>query len=181
MEVIKAKSAGFCFGVARAVELAQELAQQGGRARMLGTVIHNDHVVADLARQGMDVITSPQQAGAGDRVLLRAHGESRRVYDELEARGAIVVDATCPKVAKVQQIVSQAEAEGRQPVMIGDPNHPEVIGIAGWCKNLLVFPGPNELAKWLETLDNKEFFPITMVSQTTLIREIWENSKKIIN
>ena len=180
MEVKQAKSAGFCFGVARAVHMAQKLAAEVDSPRMLGTVIHNDHVVGELAAQGMRVYHSPQEAVAGDSVLLRAHGEGRRVYEELEKRGATVVDATCPKVAKVQQIVHDAEEEGRQPVMIGDPKHPEVIGIGGWCKELLVFSGPEDLEKWLLSVENRDDLAITVVSQTTLIRKNWESSLKIL-
>ena len=180
MEVKQAKSAGFCFGVARAVHMAQKLAAEVDSPRMLGTVIHNDHVVGELAAQGMRVYHSPQEAMAGDSVLLRAHGEGHRVYEELEKRGATVVDATCPKVAKVQQIVHDAEEEGRQPVMIGDPKHPEVIGIGGWCKELLVFSGPEDLEKWLLSVENRDDLAITVVSQTTLIRKNWESSLKIL-
>ena len=152
MEVKQAKSAGFCFGVDRAVRMARELAEREESPRMLGTVIHNDHVVAELAALGMKVIRYPKEAQEGDSVLLRAHGEGKVVYDALQARGAQVVDATCPKVARVQQIVRQSELEGRQPIMIGDPNHPEVIGIGGWCKNLLVFVGPEELENWAKNV-----------------------------
>ena len=101
MEVILAKSAGFCFGVARAVRMAQELAGSGQPARMLGTVIHNSTVVEDLAGRGVGVIHSPEEAQAGEAVLLRAHGASRQVYEALRARGARIVDATGPKVAGV--------------------------------------------------------------------------------
>jgi len=180
MEVIQAKSAGFCFGVARAVGMAEELAATADSPRMLGTVIHNDHVVAALVSKGMTVLKSPADAQAGDSVLLRAHGEGKWVYDLLNSRGAVVVDATCPKVRKVQQIVHQAELEGRQPVMIGDPNHPEVIGIGGWCSNLLVFSGPEELEKWVNTVEEPNNLALTVVSQTTLIRAVWESSLKIL-
>ena len=180
MEVIQAKSAGFCFGVARAVRMAEELAASGDRARMLGAIIHNDHEIARLAALGLTAIDSIQEAGPGDTVLLRAHGEGRAVYEELERRGAKVVDAACPKVRRVQQLVSQADSEGRQPVMIGDPNHPEVRGIGGWCRRLLVFPGPEEITRWLETDANATLLPLTVVSQTTLRRGIWESSLKIL-
>ena len=180
MEVILAKSAGFCFGVARAVRMAQELAGSGQPARMLGTVIHNSTVVEDLAGRGVGVIHSPEEAQAGEAVLLRAHGASRQVYEALRARGARIVDATCPKVARVREIVQQAEGEGRRCVMIGDKNHPEVAGIAGWCRDLLVFSGPDDLsAAFTEGILTGDM-PLTVVSQTTLIRSVWENSLKIL-
>ena len=87
MEVIQARSAGFCFGVDRAVKLAEELARTERQPRMLGSVIHNSHVVEALARQGMTAIASPEEAQPGDCVLLRAHGAERAVYDALERRG----------------------------------------------------------------------------------------------
>ena len=94
MEVIEAKSAGFCFGVARAVKIAQELADSAQTPRMLGSVIHNQRVTEDLARQGMTAISKPEEARAGDTVLLRAHGVGRAVYEDLKARGASVLALT---------------------------------------------------------------------------------------
>ncbi len=180
MEVIQAKSAGFCFGVDRAVKLAEELARTERQPRMLGSVIHNSHVVEELARQGMTAIATPEEAQPGDCVLLRAHGAERAVYDALERRGARVVDATCPKVARVRQIAVEAEKEGRQPVMIGDPTHPEVRGIGGWCRNLLVFDGPDSLENWVKSDEFSPDLPISVFSQTTLIRASWEKSLEIL-
>ncbi|MDE6880822.1 MAG: bifunctional 4-hydroxy-3-methylbut-2-enyl diphosphate reductase/30S ribosomal protein S1 [Oscillospiraceae bacterium] len=180
MEVILARSAGFCFGVARAVRMAEELAASGRRAKMLGHIIHNDYEIARLAGLGLAVISSPQEAEEGDCVLLRAHGESRAAHEALASRGTQVVDATCPKVARVQQIVREAEAEGRHPVMIGDPRHPEVLGVKGWCSGLEVFSGPAEVLSWAQTLANSTELPIAVVAQTTLRREIWESSLKIL-
>ena len=180
MEVIQARSAGFCFGVDRAVKLAEELARTERQPRMLGSVIHNSHVVEALARQGMTAIASPEEAQPGDCVLLRAHGAERAVYDALARRGARVVDATCPKVARVRQIAVEAEKEGRQPVMIGDPTHPEVRGIGGWCRNLLVFDGPDSLENWVESDEFSPDLPISVFSQTTLIRASWEKSLEIL-
>ena len=176
MKVIQAESAGFCFGVDRAVRMAEELAASAESPRMLGRVIHNDHVMARLKGQGMLLIDDPVQAEKGDSVLLRAHGVGREVYEALETRGAAVVDATCPKVARVHKIVSQADEAGRRCVMIGDPGHPEVRGVAGWCRNLLVFRGPEEVEHWLSVTPEAVNLPLTVVAQTTLIRDIWESS-----
>ncbi len=180
MEVILAKSAGFCFGVDRAVKMAYELSGKEKSSCMLGEVIHNGHVVRELAEQGMRVISSPEEVREGDCVLLRAHGEGQRVYEILNERGARVIDATCPKVARVHKLVQQAEQEGRQPVIIGEAHHPEVRGIGGWCKNLLVFSGPDELAAWVESTAAVRKMAITVVSQTTQIRDIWEKSLEIL-
>lgn len=163
VEVIQAKSAGFCFGVARAVEMARALAESGRSAKMLGEVIHNRTVIDALEARGMTAIESPLEAQPGDAVLLRAHGVGRGVYDQLRARGADVVDAACPKVRRVQELVQEAEREGRQPVMIGDPRHPEVLGVGGWCRRLLVFSGPEEVDAWLSTLPNPAEIPLTVV------------------
>ncbi|MDE7260806.1 MAG: bifunctional 4-hydroxy-3-methylbut-2-enyl diphosphate reductase/30S ribosomal protein S1, partial [Oscillospiraceae bacterium] len=180
MEVVTAKSAGFCFGVARAVKMAHELAETAQRPRMLGSVIHNRYVTAALAEKGMMLLQTPEEAQPGDSVLLRAHGEGPEVRRILTERGAEVVDATCPKVAHVQRLVAEAEREGRQPVMIGDPNHPEVRGVAGWCRNLLVLSGPEEAAKWAETSSVSGERGFTVVCQTTLHRENLERSLKIL-
>ena len=180
MEVIQAKSAGFCFGVARAVKMAQELAKTAERPRMLGSVIHNGHVTAELERQGMRTIENPREARPGDSVLLRAHGVGREVYRLLEEQGARVVDAACPRITHMQRIVEEAEWEGRQPVMIGDPDHPEVRGIGGWCGSLLVFSGPEEAARWAESPAAAGVKGLTIVSQTTLRRKVWEDSLKIL-
>ena len=180
MEVIQAKSAGFCFGVDRAVKMAYELSRSEPSSCMLGEVIHNTHVVGELADHGMRVISSPEEAACGDSVLLRAHGEGQWVYEALKARGAHIVDATCPKVARVHQLVREAQEEGRQAVIIGESNHPEVRGIAGWCENLLVFSGPEELQKWAESTAAVREMAITVVSQTTQIRKIWEKSLEIL-
>ena len=180
MEVILAKSAGFCFGVDRAVKMAYEVAEAERSSCMLGEVIHNSHVVNELAQQGMRVIGLPEQASENDCVLLRAHGEGQWVYELLEQRGARIVDATCPKVARVHQLVREAQQEGRRSVIIGEKNHPEVRGIAGWCENLLVFSGPDELQQWAESTAAVREMPITVVSQTTQIRNVWEKSLEIL-
>ncbi len=180
MEVIQAKSAGFCFGVDRAVTMAYELSERESSSCMLGEVIHNSHIVRELAARGMRVIDSPEQANEGDCVLLRAHGEGKWVYEVLEQRGTRIVDATCPKVARVHQLVQQAQQEGRQAVIIGEKNHPEVRGIGGWCENLLVFSGPDEVQKWAETTAAVREMAITVVSQTTQIRNVWEKSLEIL-
>ena len=180
MEVIEARSAGFCFGVARAVRMAEELARSEKQPKMLGHIIHNDHEIARLAGLGLVTIASPEEAGEGDTVLLRAHGEGRAVYETLERRGAKVVDATCPKVARVHRIVREAEAEGRTPVMIGDPAHPEVRGAGGWCQNLKVLSGPEEAAAWVETVGNAGELALTVVCQTTLRREVLKKTLEIL-
>ncbi len=180
MEVILAKSAGFCFGVDRAVRMARELAGRGKPCAMLGEVIHNRHVVEELRSLGMRLIDDPEQAEAGEAVLLRAHGEAPWVYEALRARGAEVVDATCPKVTRVHNLAARASAEGRQVMILGDRDHPEVRGTAGYCRSPLVFSGAEELDFWLKSQENRRFTAITLLCQTTLLRSVFEISLKIL-
>ena len=111
MRVILAKTAGFCYGVERAVALAHETAKAHGGA-MLGSVIHNANVVAELEREGMRLIASPEEAAAGETVLIRSHGESREVLEELQARGAEIVSATCPNVRHIQSTCHRGRGRG---------------------------------------------------------------------
>ena len=102
MTVTVAKTAGFCYGVKRAVELAQQAAQDGKPCVMLGPIIHNAHVVDALAEQGIGCVNSPEEVPEGSRVIIRSHGESQAVYEQLRARGAEILDATCPNVGRIQ-------------------------------------------------------------------------------
>ena len=179
MRVILAKTAGFCYGVERAVALAHETAKAHGGA-MLGSVIHNANVVAELEREGMRLIASPGEAAAGETVLIRSHGESREVLEELQARGAEIVSATCPNVRHIQILVTEAEAAGRQVVIIGEHDHPEVQGIASWCRGARIFGNAEEVANWAEETAEIADLPITMVAQTTCIRALWESCVKFL-
>ena len=179
-EVMLAKSAGFCYGVRRAVELARRTAEGGGNCWMLGDLIHNRFVVEDLARRGIRKTADSALLGPDDIVIIRSHGELKSVLDALEQRGVRCVNATCPNVIRIQRLVAQAEAEGRQPVIIGEAAHPEVAGIASWCLSPLVFDGPESVQVWLDTPESKREIPMTVVAQTTCIRELFESSWKII-
>lgn len=169
-ELRVARSAGFCFGVRRSVELAEELMERSGPSASLGQLIHNEDVVAALEKKGLHVIDSPEQAKAGEPVLIRAHGVSRAVYARLEEAGAQVTDATCPKVKAIHKIVSRAGGEGRFVIIIGMRRHPEVEAICGWCGEHAVFENAAELGAWLQ--ENEQFWkkPITVVVQTTQTR-----------
>ena len=178
MKIRLAKSAGFCYGVKRAVELAESAAQSGEPCVMLGYIIHNSDVVDRLASQGVKVVENPDQVPQGCSVIIRSHGESRETYERLEKRGARILDATCPNVKRIHQIVSQAEEQGRQPVIIGTPHHPEVTAIAGWCSHPVVLSGAQELEAWLQEDENRKNLPLTFVSQTTSTRKIWDGCVK---
>ncbi len=117
-ELRVAESAGFCFGVQRSVELAEKLLAEHGACASLGELIHNEDVVRKLSEKGMRVIADPEEARDGEQVLIRAHGVSPERIRSLEERGAIVTDATCPKVKAIHKIVSRASEEGRYMQMM---------------------------------------------------------------
>ena len=179
MQVILAKTAGFCYGVARAVKLAQDTAVRGGSA-MLGSIVHNANVVSELERAGMRRITSVGEAKAGETVLIRAHGERKEVFDALHARGVNTVSATCPNVQHIQKLVTQAEQEGRKVVIIGEAEHPEVLGIASWCTAPLIFDGMDKLSDYAAAHGELADLPVSLVAQTTCIRAVWESCENFL-
>ena len=176
-EIITAQSAGFCFGVDRAVRLA-ESALEDGECWCLGDIIHNRDVVDRLAEQGLHAVERPEQVPDGGAVIIRSHGESQAVHEQLRSRGVRILDATCPNVTRIHQIVARAEERGRQPVIVGTPDHPEVLAIAGWCRAPAVVSGAQELEKWLSECPERRDFPLTFVSQTTSTKKIWDECVK---
>ena len=168
-KIIVAKSAGFCFGVSRSVSMAEKLLEEG-KAYSLGPLIHNNDVVAYLEKKGLSVIDTPEQLPSGGRVIIRSHGISKEVYVALEEKNAKVCDATCPKVNKIHELVSEASAEGRFVVIIGMHGHPEVEAVGGWCGEHVICENVSELSDFLN--NNTELLdkPITMVVQTTQTR-----------
>ena len=174
MSVRIAESAGFCFGVNRAVELVEQAAKAGKRVVTLGPIIHNRHVVDHFQAMGVKVIDTPEQAQAGDTVIIRSHGVGRDVYEALEKQEVEIIDATCPFVKRIHTIVSRAEEEGRHPVIIGTPTHPEVVGIAGWCSRCRIFENKTDLEKWTFSQENLKNLAICMVSQTTSTEFLWK-------
>lgn len=178
MSVTVAKSAGFCFGVSRAVELVEQSAGSGETTATLGPIIHNRHVVERFQEMGVRVINTPEEAAPGETVVIRSHGVSRDVFQRLEARGVKIVDATCPFVKRIHKLVSQAEEEGRLPVIIGTPAHPEVEGIAGWCRRCQVFETEEQLLSWAKNGGISPDMPLCMVSQTTSTEKLWKKCAK---
>ena len=173
MKVMLAQSAGFCFGVRRAVQLAEKIAAGDAPYVMLGPVIHNDHVIEHLTEQGVGCVERVDQVPPGCGVIIRSHGEGKAVYDKLQEMGCPVADATCVKVAKIHQIVQDASRRGRQVIIIGDPVHPEVTAIAGWCTGAKIFRNATELGEFLKEYEENPQKPITLVSQTTSTDRIW--------
>lgn len=181
MRVILAKTAGFCFGVDRAVNMAYELANSGARAATLGQLIHNSLVTDDLAAKGVRIISSPAEAQRGETVIIRAHGVAAEVYEELKGAGAEICDATCPFVKKIHRIVAENSGEDTEVFIAGDPNHPEVIGIKGHCKGEVnIFNSEAELDEIIKN-DGKNYEKrIIAVSQTTFSQKVWKICKEKI-
>ena len=175
MGVTVAKSAGFCFGVSRAMSVVEEAAREGKKVYTLGPIIHNRHAVSYLEQLGVQVIETPQEAPRGSTVVIRSHGVTRAVCEELEQQGVEILDATCPFVKRIHGIVANAEQEGRLPVIIGTRAHPEVEGIAGWCKESKIFENAQELENWAKNLSKSADLPICMVCQTTSTESLWNS------
>ena len=180
MPVILAKSAGFCYGVERAVKLAEQTAREKGNCVMLGSIIHNAHVVRELEALGARQVDDISQVRPGETVIIRSHGETRQVYQQLEALGAEVVDATCPNVRRIQRLVAGAGEEGRTPLIIGEQHHPEVLGAASWSEDSVIVDGPAALEAWLAEDPARRTMPLMAVAQTTYIRTLWEDCVKIL-
>ena len=168
MEVTVAKSAGFCFGVKRAVDTVYEEVNKGSKIYTYGPIIHNEEVVNDLKNKGVTVIEDIDEIPKDDdtTVIIRSHGVAKSVYDKIENNGFRIVDATCPFVKKIHNIVKEASDEGKQVIVIGNKDHPEVIGIIGWCnenKPAIIIENKEEIDK----LDVDISENICVVSQTT--------------
>ena len=182
MKVIKAKTAGFCFGVKRAVDTVYEQVEKCGGRQIYtyGPIIHNEEVVKDMERKGVTVLRSEEELDALEDgiVIIRSHGVEKRIYDKLNARGIGIVDATCPFVKKIHDIVSEQSAQGKYIVIIGNPEHPEVRGIRGWA---------GERACVIQNSDDAENFSpdknekICIVSQTTFNYNKFKDLVEIIS
>ena len=167
MKVLRAKNAGACYGVQRALDLAQEAAQTAERAYTLGPLIHNPLVVADLQKQGVFVAETLDEVEGGT-VIIRSHGVTPEVRDEVNASGFAVVDATCPHVDRAQRAAAELAAQGCRVIVVGEPGHPEVEGLRAYAKRegakVDVVASPDEVPQDLRD-------PIGIVVQTTQRRE----------
>ena len=179
MEICLAKTAGFCFGVDRAVQMTCRLLDEGKKVATLGPLIHNPQVVADLERRGAKVVDSPRDVPAGYQVVIRSHGVPQNVYDELAALGVSWQDATCPFVAKIHAIAQRAEQEGVCLAVAGDKTHPEVQGIVGHTRGeTFVFGDLAELQAWKgpENPEKRMF----VVAQTTFQATKWQECSEFL-
>ena len=137
MKVITAKTAGFCFGVKRAVDMVYDEISRGGRIYTYGPIIHNEEVVADLEKKGVHVIGSEEELKGihEGTVIIRSHGVEKKIYGIIKDQGLKLVDATCPNVLRIHRIVEEEANKGNRTVIIGDPEHPEVQGILSFAGN----------------------------------------------
>ena len=179
MQIILAKTAGFCFGVDRAVEMVNESVRRGNKTATLGPIIHNRHVVERFLKQGVRELDSPEQAEPGETVIIRAHGVPEQVQQALCARGVPVLDATCPFVKKIHTIVKNETQKGRKIIIFGSPAHPEVEAIASFCREPVIVQSPEELENWLREAPERRNIPISMVSQTTSSQKMWKSCAEI--
>lgn len=179
-KIILAETAGFCFGVDRAVNLVYSLVNDGKKVCTLGPIIHNAQLVGDLEQRGVKIIDSIDECPDGYMVVVRTHGVEKSVIDDIENKNIDYVDATCPFVKKIHRIVKKFDSS--VPVLVaGDVNHPEVIGIRSYCNGKsFVFKNDEELQKILQNDYIDKNKKIICVSQTTFSLEEWKKCEKII-
>lgn len=175
MSVKVCESAGFCFGVNRAVELTRKTAVGKEKIYTLGPLIHNPNVISDLEKEGIYAISDLKNVKKGDTVVIRSHGVGQSVYDDLERIGAEIVDATCPFVLKIHNIVRERSNSGDVVLIAGDKDHPEVQGIVGHCKGEYhIFKDPDEFLEIMKKNYENCKKSVAILSQTTYNIRMWE-------
>ena len=176
MQVEIAKTAGFCFGVDRAVGAVYKLLAEGKKAATLGPIAHNPQVIGDLAARGVVVVGSPGDTPAGHVLVIRSHGVAREVEEEIQRLSLPYVDATCPSVKKIHRLAEDAGRQGRLFLLFGDRDHPEVRGITGHCTGgFFVCAGEKGLQNLLQGQPDLAKMPIAVAAQTTFHAGEWEN------
>ena len=166
MEIRLAESAGFCFGVKRAVDKVYEQIETGKTIYTYGPIIHNEEVVRDLGQKGVRVIETKEELEqlTEGTVVIRSHGVSKDIYDILEQKGLECIDATCPFVKRIHRVVEKESLAGKEIIVVGNPSHPEVQGIVGWCQGpVTVLETPEEAMEYTP----KEGQNLCIVAQTT--------------
>ena len=180
MQVNLAKTAGFCFGVDRAVNLVYDLLAKGEKVCTLGPIIHNQQLVDDLISKGVKIIDDVSECPEGYTVVIRTHGVEKEVIDKAENDKVNFINATCPFVLKIHKIVSE-QPENTITLIAGDENHPEVLGIRSYCKGeSFVFKNEDELENIIKKLPNSSENSVICVSQTTFSLKEWKKCEKII-
>ncbi len=179
MKITKAETAGFCFGVNRAVNMVYELLNEGKKVCTLGPIIHNPQLVEELSLKGVRIVESPDEVKEDETLVIRSHGVEREVFENAKQKGIDVADATCPFVSKIHKIVAENSLARAVTIIAGDKNHQEVKGIVGHCYgDCFVVASEEELDSLLQ---NESFLVeknIILVSQTTFNAKIWGNIQK---
>lgn len=177
MKILIADNAGFCFGVKRAVKMAYDQINRDDSRQTYtyGELIHNPQVVKDLEGKGIKTIGGIDNLKENDRIIIRTHGIPEKTYKDLKEKKIELIDMTCPFVKRVQKIVNGYYKKGYTIVIIGDKNHPEVIGVNGWCDNS---------AYVIESVNDVELLPYIdkacVVAQTTITQKMWEDSLNLL-
>ncbi len=181
MNIKLAETAGFCFGVNRAVNTVYELLEEGKNVCTLGPIIHNPQLVRELEEKGVRVVESVEECESGETLVIRSHGVPKSITDKAEELGLRTVDATCPFVTKIHKLVTEASEKGQPILIAGDAKHSEVIGIVGHASgDIYVFSDEKSLIDLLEKHPELSQKELCVVSQTTFNREIWKNCEKIL-
>lgn len=175
MEIKVAKNAGFCFGVNKAVKTSFDLNYDGNKYTM-GELIHNRNVIEQLEKKGIKAINNLDQLKEGDCVIIRAHGIGEKAYDDLKGLNVEIIDATCPYVKRIHEIVKKEYESGNKIVIVGDREHPEIIGINGWCEGKALIISHEKEAEQLPYYDQKA----AVVSQTTFKRAKYEDICEVL-
>ena len=178
-EIITAPYSGFCFGVKQAIEKTEEEIKireeekTTGKIYTWGPLIHNKTVTDGLREKGVSILDNLKEVSPEDVVIVRSHGETKSFFENARERNCKIVDATCPFVKKIQHLAESAYTNGKQIVIVGDKNHPEVMGINGWCGNsAIIVNSAEEAEQILETAEAKEYF---LVAQTTIKKELLDS------
>ena len=179
MNIKISEKAGFCFGVKRAMGLAwRELCDEHDKQTYaLGPLIHNKQAVEKYEERGLITVDDIEEIPSDVKMIIRSHGVSKSIYDRAEEKGLDVVDTTCPFVKKIHDIVKENYDNGKKIILIGDKNHPEVIGINGWCKNTAITIKTIEEAEVLELNNDKSY---CAVAQTTMNLEVYRKIVEIL-
>ncbi len=181
MKITLAKTAGFCFGVNRAVQTVYDLLDEGKQVCTLGPIIHNPQLVEELSNRGVKIVEDVLDAKNGECLVIRSHGVGRDVYEKAEENAVKLIDATCPFVAKIHKIVADEGKKGSTVLIAGDRDHQEVKGICGHCTgDYFVFADGDELENLLKSDPKFAEKPLCMVAQTTFYAKKWKNAKEIL-
>lgn len=181
MKILLAETAGYCFGVDRAVNMVNSLLERGHSVYTLGPIIHNPQLVEELKAKGAEIVHSPKEAPVGSTLVISSHGAPAAVYAAAEERGCTVADATCPYVAKIHRIVREAAEKGRILLAAGDPEHTEIKGVVGhYIGKSFIFKDEKELVELLDSGKISPNDPVTAISQTTFNTEIWNICKETL-